>query len=140
MLVMGMNDNLEAARELASFLVKMAPDVAYLSIPTRPPAEKSIRAPDEATINLVYQTVSQQVRRVELLTGYEGNAFASTGDLVEDLLSISAVHPLREDAVAGLLSKSGADWEQVQRLLDEGRLVQTEYQGRKFYLRGLKAE
>lgn len=138
MLVAGLNDSAGAAGELADFLGKLAPDVAYLSVPTRPPAERSVYPPDEARLNLIYQTVSRQVDRVELLTGYEGNVFASTGNLVDDLLSITSVHPMREDAVHELLSRAGAGWELVQGLLDQRRLVQTEYQGRKFYLRRLE--
>jgi wyosine [tRNA(Phe)-imidazoG37] synthetase (radical SAM superfamily) len=138
MLVAGLNDSAEAAEDLAHFLGKLAPDVAYLSVPTRPPAESGIYPPDETSVNLVYQTVSRHVEHVELLTGYEGNVFASTGNLVADLLSITAVHPMREEAVQELLSKAGADWELVQGLLDERKLVQTEYQGRKFYVRRLE--
>ncbi len=47
---------------------------------------------------------------------YEGNAFAATGDAAADLLSITAVHRLREDAVAALLARSGATWDSVQEL------------------------
>jgi wyosine [tRNA(Phe)-imidazoG37] synthetase (radical SAM superfamily) len=138
MLVAGLNDTAGPAQELAEFLGKLAPEVAYLSVPTRPPAEKDICPPDEATVNLVYQQVCQHVEHVELLTGYEGNAFVSSGNLAEDLLSIASVHPMREDAVQDLVLRSGADWTVVQRLLEERRLVETEYQGRKFYMRRLE--
>jgi len=138
MLLKGINDCAGEAKDLADFLGKVMPAASYLSVPTRPPAEKGISAPDESAINLVYQTLSQQLDGVELLTRYEGNAFASTGNLVEDLLSITSVHPMREEAVQELLSGGGADWTLVQRLLDERQLVQTEYQGRKFYVRRLE--
>ena len=140
MLVAGLNDSAGAAGELADFLEKLAPGIAYLSVPTRPPAEKGIRPPAEAGVNHVYQTVSRRIDHVELLTGYEGNAFASSGNLVADLLAITAVHPMREEAVHELLAKAGAGWELVQGLLDERRLVQTEYQGRKFYMRRLEQQ
>jgi wyosine [tRNA(Phe)-imidazoG37] synthetase (radical SAM superfamily) len=140
MLVAGLNDSAGAAGDLADFLEKLAPGVAYLSIPTRPPAEKGICPPAEAGVNHVYQTVSQQVEHVELLTGYEGNAFAASGNPVADLLAITAVHPMREEAVRELLAKAGAGWELVEGLLDEHRLVQTEYQGRKFYMRRLEQQ
>jgi wyosine [tRNA(Phe)-imidazoG37] synthetase (radical SAM superfamily) len=140
MLVRGENDRTDHARDLADFLGKLAPEVCYLSVPTRPPAEKGICAPEESAVNRVYQAVNQRVEHVELLTGYEGNAFAFTGNLVEDLLSITSVHPMREDAVHELLSSAGADWELIQALVDEHQLVQTEYQGRKFYLRAFIAD
>ena len=47
---------------------------------------------------------------------------------------------MREEAVRELLAKAGAGWELVQGLLDERRLVQTEYQGRKFYMRRLEQQ
>ena len=58
----------------------------------------------------IFQIISQQVNSVELITGYEGNAFASTGNIAEDLLAITSVHPMREEAVRVLLAKSGEDW------------------------------
>ena len=70
-----------------------------------------------------------------MLIGYEGDAFASTGDITEDVLSITAVHPLRESAMRALLKRSGADWSQVQRLLDSGELREVRYQGECFYTR-----
>jgi hypothetical protein len=71
------------------------------------------------------------------LIGYEGNAFACTGDVQEDLLSITAVHPMREDAVAEFLKNARTDWETVQELIDNGSLVDLKYQGKKFYMRKL---
>lgn len=99
---------------------------------------QSVRAPEEAALNLVYQIISQQLARVELITGYEGNAFASTGDITEDLLSITSVHPMREEAVRELLSKTGAGRRLVEKLLDQHQLVQTEHEGRRFYVRRLE--
>lgn len=137
MLVKGLNDTDQAANELGGFLKKLDPDIAYLSVPTRPPSEKSVFAPDEATLNRIFQIINQQVTYLELMTGYEGNAFASTGNVTEDLLSITAVHPMREEAVQALLAKTGTGWNLVERLIKEHHLMQTEYEGRRFYVRGL---
>jgi wyosine [tRNA(Phe)-imidazoG37] synthetase (radical SAM superfamily) len=144
MLVEGANDGEQRLREVADFLARLQPGVSYLAIPTRPPAEKWVRPPQEETINRAYQILSRAVRRVEYLIGYEGNAFAFTGDVEQDLLSITAVHPMREDAVDEFLaraqSKRGteADWEAVRRLVAQDRLVETEYKGHRFYLRRLR--
>jgi hypothetical protein len=75
---------------------------------------------------------------VELLIGYEGNAFASTGNVADDLLSITAVHPMREDAVQELLAGAGAEMSVVRTLVAGGQLVETTYGGSKFYSRRLK--
>jgi wyosine [tRNA(Phe)-imidazoG37] synthetase (radical SAM superfamily) len=143
MLVEGVNDVEEHLGEVADFLARLRPSVAYLAIPTRPPAEKWVRPPAEETINRAYQILSQGVGQVEYLIGYEGNAFAFTGDVEQDLLSITAVHPMREDAVDEFLaraqSKQGAeaDWEVVRRLMAQNQLVGVEYGGHWFYLRRL---
>lgn len=71
------------------------------------------------------------------LIGYEGNAFAFAGNVEEDLLSISAVHPMREKAVSEFLARAGADLSIVHRLIAQGQLIQMEYEGRTFYMRRL---
>ena len=137
MLVAGVNDGEEELTALASFLARLQPAVAYLSIPTRPPAEEWVRAPDEAALNRAYQILSGKVGQVEYLVGYEGNAFAFTGDVEEDLLAITAVHPMREDAVRDYLVRAGAGWPVVQRLVAESQLVEAVHGGHTFYLRKL---
>jgi wyosine [tRNA(Phe)-imidazoG37] synthetase (radical SAM superfamily) len=137
MLVEGVNDSDDHVKEVADFLSRLKPAKAYLSIPTRPPAEKWVRPPGEKTINRAYQTLSKRVDQLEYLIGYEGNAFAFTGNVEEDLLSITAVHPMREEAVSGFLARAGADWPVVHRLIAQERLIEVEYEGRKFYTRKL---
>jgi len=71
------------------------------------------------------------------LLGYEGNAFASTGNIEEDLLSITAVHPMRDEAVKKLLEKTDADWQIIETLVGENKLVELEYEGNTYYMRKL---
>jgi wyosine [tRNA(Phe)-imidazoG37] synthetase (radical SAM superfamily) len=135
MLVQGVNDTEGHADELADFLVRLWPVRAYVSIPTRPPAEERARAPSEEGINRFYQTLTKRIRSVECLIGYEGNAFATTGDVVDDMLSITAVHPMREAAVRDLLARANADWSVIRALVAQGSLVETVYDGQTFYVR-----
>jgi wyosine [tRNA(Phe)-imidazoG37] synthetase (radical SAM superfamily) len=137
LLVAGVNDGQRHLKALAGFLARLQPARAYLSIPTRPPAEPWAQAPDEQVVNRAYHILGKEVEQVEYLIGYEGNAFAFTGDVVEDLLSITAVHPMREDAVSTLLARAGAGWPVVQRLVAQDHLAEAEYEGHKFYLRRL---
>ncbi len=139
MLVAGVNDGEGHVKSLAGFLERLQPDCAYLSVPTRPPAEPYARVPEAQVVSRAYHLLSQGVKRVEYLIGYEGNTFGFTGDAEEDLLAITAVHPMREDAVRAFLAQAGADWPLVRRLLAQGELVKTEYGGRIFYLRRLRA-
>jgi len=136
MLVKGLNDAPETLAVTADVIAELRPAVAYLGVPTRPPAELWVRAPDEVALNQAYHIFANVLPRVELLIGYEGNAFAATGDAVTDLLSITAVHPLRDDAVIALLARCGATWDLVEGLVDGDALVATQYNHHTFYLRG----
>ena len=140
MLVKDFNDSDALVGEVAHFLARLRAGHAYLSIPTRPPAEEWVQPPGEEAINRAYQIFSSRVDHVEYLIGYEGNAFAFTGNVEEDLLSITAVHPMREEAVREFLARAAADWAVIQRLIAQGRLIETEYEGRKFYMRRLHAK
>ena len=135
MLVKGRNVDIDSAVKMADFLPRLNPARAYFLIPTRPPAISSVQPPTEAELNRFYQIVSRTVPNLEFLTNYEGNAFAVTGDVAEDLLSITAVHPMREEAVRELLAKNLADWGIVASLLSSGQIMETEYEGKKFYIR-----
>lgn len=137
MLVEGVNDGDGHVKEVADFLARLKPAKAYLSIPTRPPAEEWVRPPGEEAINRAYQILNERVDQVEYLIGYEGNAFAFTGNVEEDLLSITAVHPMREEAVSEFLARAGTDWPVVRKLIAQGQLIEMEYDGRKFYMRKL---
>ena len=77
----------------------------------------------------------RQVPVVEYLIGYEGNEFAATGDAAADLLSITAVHPMRDDAVRELLARDGADETVLRKLIASGRLRELDYRGSRYYLR-----
>jgi wyosine [tRNA(Phe)-imidazoG37] synthetase (radical SAM superfamily) len=135
MLVAGLNDSDTQLRKVAHFLARLKPRVAYLSIPTRPPAESWVRAPDEEALNRAYQLLQERVQHVEYLIGYEGDAFACTTNLQDDLMSITAVHPMRSDAVDGLLARAGGEWAVVHELVEQGKLAEIEYEGHRFYLR-----
>lgn len=135
MLVKDINDGEDHVRAVANFLVQLKPARACLAIPTRPPAEEWVRCPPEERIVQAYQIFHQKINSVEYLIGYEGNAFAFTGNAEADLLSITAVHPMREDAVKEFLERAKADWSVVQKLVVQGQLIREEYSGSIFYMR-----
>lgn len=137
MLVEGLNDSESDATEVAEFLGRLKPDIAYVSIPTRPPAHEWAHRPPADAINRFYQVVNRRIESVEYLIGYEGNAFAFTGDVEKDLLSITAVHPMREEAVRDFLKRAEANWSAVEALVNEGKLKVTEYEEKKYFMRSM---
>ncbi|MGC8999257.1 MAG: radical SAM protein [Candidatus Bathyarchaeia archaeon] len=140
MLIEAVKYNSEFLR-IAEFLESLnGLDKAYIAIPTRPPTEKWVRPAKEETLNSAFQIFSKKLgsRKVELLIGYEGNAFAFTGNVKEDLLSITSVHPMREEAVTDFLRRAGAETHVLEDLLKNGELVEIEYEGRKYYMRKMR--
>jgi len=135
MLVGGVNDSARHASETAAFLADLEPAKAYLSVPTRPPRCGWVRAPYEERLVNFYVEFESRLADVELLIGYEGDSFTATGDPAENLLGITAVHPMREDAVRALLDRMSADWSVAQWLLDEKLLRRVEHAGHAYLLR-----
>jgi len=86
---------------------------------------------------MAYQIFNERSINVEYLIGYEGNAFAFTGNVEEDLLSITSVHPMRKDAVSELLSKANADWNIIEKLITQDKLIELIYGNNTFYMRKL---
>jgi wyosine [tRNA(Phe)-imidazoG37] synthetase (radical SAM superfamily) len=126
--------------EVSDFLRRLkCLDKAYIAIPTRPPTENWVKPAKEETINTAFQIFSEKLgaNRVEYLIGYEGNAFAFTGKVVDDLLNITAVHPMRREAAEEFLRKADSDWSVIERLLREGRLLELQYEGNAYYMRRL---
>jgi len=139
MLVAGVNSGHEPIRQIADFIAGLDVTTSYVSVPTRPPAVRGVRPPSAEAVNAAFQLMQLRLSRVEMLIGYEGDDFASTGDPVADLLSICAVHPMRRSAVEALLAQTGTNWGTVSALVAAGRLVETEFAGHRYYLRPITA-
>jgi wyosine [tRNA(Phe)-imidazoG37] synthetase (radical SAM superfamily) len=139
MLVAGMNDKPEALAAVADFVSELKPSKAYLSVPTRPPAEPDVCAPSEEVINQAFQIMRRKIEQVEFLIGYDEGAYASTGDAEHDLLGITAVHPMREPEVMQLLEKAHQDWVLIEKLIADKKIKQVDYAGQRFYVRRIKS-
>lgn len=139
MLVRGLNDATEALAATASFVASLAPETAYIAVPTRPTAVPGALPPDEATVTRAWAVFAQHVARVELLTGFEGTGFGATGDAEADVLATTAVHPMRTAQLEELLRRDGCDWSVVEALLQRRLLARVEYGGHAFYVRSFAA-
>ena len=135
MLVDGLNDAPENFTKLAEFISEIKPYKAYLAIPTRPPSMTSIKPPDPEKLNQAWQVFHDMHINTELLTGFEGADTGYTGNIYDDILNITAVHPLREDALLNLLEKDKAVMNSVTSLINQQLIRQVNYNGNKYYLR-----
>jgi wyosine [tRNA(Phe)-imidazoG37] synthetase (radical SAM superfamily) len=139
MLVRGLNDNAASVEGVARFLQAIGPTVAYLAVPTRPPAEGDVQPPGEQAVVAAYELLAARLHRVELLTADEQGSFGGTGDPAEDLLGILAVHPMQEDAARRYLEEAGAGASLLDTLFSSGRVVRVHHLGRAFLTRSLGA-
>ena len=137
MLIEGINDSSNHLIKLRSFLEKVNYHKIYLSIPTRPPAEKTALKPDESTINRAYNILNEKLHDIQLNIGFEGNEFSSTGILEDDILKITAVHPMRIDSVIALIDKEKGSLNIIKKLKEENKIKEVDYNGERFIVRVL---
>jgi wyosine [tRNA(Phe)-imidazoG37] synthetase (radical SAM superfamily) len=135
MLIKGLNDSKDEILKAADYIAGLAPARSYISIPTRPPSEKWVKPASESGINMAYQIFTSRLIKSEYLIGYEGNEFASTGKADEDLLSITSVHPMREEGMEEFLKKAHAQRSLLERLIKDKKLIKLDYNNKSFYVR-----
>lgn len=135
MLVQGVNDSVEQLTQTADFIAQINPSVAYISIPTRPPALSSVNPPDELVVNQAFQIFTDRGLMVELLLGFEGTNMGHTGNAIEDIINICTVHPIREDSIMELLEKNNADINTLNLLVQNKYVEKVKYKSDTFYIR-----
>jgi wyosine [tRNA(Phe)-imidazoG37] synthetase (radical SAM superfamily) len=137
MLIKDVNDELEEISNVGTFISSLKHRKSYLSVPTRPPTLKWVKPADERTLTAAYFIFNKMAIETEYLIGYEGNEFAYTGNFEKDILSITAVHPMRKDAVETFLQRTRKGWHAVEKLVEEEKLLEIPYQNKVYYLRKL---
>ena len=133
MLIEGLNDNEDELIKIGHFIVKVDPEIAYLTIPTRPTPFKNIHRPDRAKTINSYKIIKSVYNNTELLNEYEGNEFSISSEIEESLISIMAVHPMRKDAVEKYLKKSNSNWNTIKKLVEDKKIEELFYDGNTFY-------
>ncbi|MDG6225526.1 MAG: radical SAM protein [Candidatus Thermoplasmatota archaeon] len=137
MLVKGINDAYEIVEGTAEFISELEPKIAYISVPIRPPSEEWAVIPsDESIMRIIANLASRRTRTVPLVERELGD-FTYTGDIKEDLLAITSVHPMRKDSVVEMIERAGAGWDIVEGMVRSGELASSEYMGCIFYRRAL---
>jgi wyosine [tRNA(Phe)-imidazoG37] synthetase (radical SAM superfamily) len=135
MLISGINDGVSAANKLCDYLLDLKPHKSYLAIPIRPPAESYGIAPAPQAMENFLQVCSSKIPFIEFLFETEIGSFISTGNLIDDILSITAVHPLREKALQELVARAHRNWDTVEQLILENKISVIKYANENFYLR-----
>lgn len=135
MLVEGVNDNAKDVLQTATLVSSVNPYIAYISVPTRPPALNLVVPPNELIVNEAYQIFSDKGINTELILGFEGTHTGFTGNALEDIINICSVHPIREDTMQELLKKNQVDQTILETLLYNKYVQKIEYNSNTFYIR-----
>lgn len=135
MLIKDLNETASTTRDTAAFIHQLQPAVAYLAVPTRPPAVEGTSPASEVTVARAYDIFVNHGLITELLITEQTGEFGFTGDLQLDILNTAAVHPLTEQAIHSLFVKAGASTKILNDLLLDGRLRKLDYDGRVYYVR-----
>lgn len=135
MLVNGLNDTFKNITNVSELIRRLNPGKAYLAVPIRPPYGKSVKKPEPERLNMAWQIFNDLNICTEFLTGFEGNVTAFTGNIYEDILNTTAVHPLREDSLMNLLENDNADSQVVKSLISQRLIRVVTYNGYKYYMR-----
>lgn len=135
MLVKDVNDSLEHAQALTSWLAAIRPATAYVTVPTRPPAEKMVRPPEAERIEQFCGILERTGVTVVPLTEEDEGVFVSSDEVARDILAITSVHPMEEAALRGLLEKRGADWTVVTDLVARDELRELHHGDTRFFRR-----
>ncbi|MFO7445580.1 MAG: radical SAM protein [Ignavibacteriaceae bacterium] len=138
MLVKGINDRTASIRKTAEVVKIINPDKAYILVPTRPPAEYFVYPPGEKKLLAAYQAFSELNINTELIAHFEGTDFSYTSDAGKELLSILAVHPMRQDAIEEFLKRSGNDWKLVDNLIDNLKIKKVNYNHSPYFVLNLR--
>jgi wyosine [tRNA(Phe)-imidazoG37] synthetase (radical SAM superfamily) len=132
LLVAGVNDDEANLASTTSFVAELRPQRAYITVPTRPPAESWVRAAAPPAVRRMQDLLDAAgITAISISEEIDESAepFAASVNPAQGLLGIVAVHPMTEEAVRAYLARSGADWSVAQSLLDAGRIVAITYAG-----------
>jgi wyosine [tRNA(Phe)-imidazoG37] synthetase (radical SAM superfamily) len=134
MLVAGLNDTPRSLEEIATALHRIEPDEVHLGVPSRPPAEAWVRAPESGTIERARSVLGGKARVVLPVAG--GFHLDSRSSAADAILEVVTRHPMSEGELVGALSR-GCPGVDVERLLvdlvDDERVQVVERRGQRFW-------
>ncbi|MEA4832804.1 MAG: radical SAM protein [Oscillospiraceae bacterium] len=135
MLVSGYNDGTRNLESIAKQIAEINPKKSYILVPTRPPAESNIRrATSEKLIEAAGLINNASGVSVECITQDDDEqGFFFTDNVADDLLSITSVHPVREDIIMHYIRIKNADVSILNELISQKKICEYTYEGKIFY-------
>ena len=99
MLVKGINDNIESLNKIADLIKDIHPNVVFVNVPVRPPAEQWVKIPDEKMVIKAREILD--ARRMDYLP--TGDFTSIESNPTKAVLDIIGRHPMREEDIITFL-------------------------------------
>jgi wyosine [tRNA(Phe)-imidazoG37] synthetase (radical SAM superfamily) len=131
MLVAGLNDTIAALHRMRDAVLSVAPDRVYVTVPTRPPAEKWVRPPSPANILVAQRVLGETIPLTESESGDFG--VENFIDAHQAILEIGSRHPLRREQALDIEQKFAAPGT-VEQMLTAGDVVEVRHCGERYVL------
>ncbi len=122
MFIQGINDKIDEVERIAEFLRNVNPKIAYIGVPTRPPAER-VCGPDINFIKLVKEIFEKYVTTKLLIEPEKDDHMVRN---LDDVLKMAQVHPVKETIIKRI-------YDNVEDLKKEFTIV--EYKGERYYFK-----
>ncbi len=122
MFIQGINDKIDEVEQIAEFLGNVGPKVAYIGVPTRPPAEK-VCGPDISFIELAKEIFDNYVTTKLLVEPEKDDHMVRN---LDDALKMAQVHPVKETIIKKI-------YDNIEDLEKEFTVV--EYKGERYYFK-----
>jgi wyosine [tRNA(Phe)-imidazoG37] synthetase (radical SAM superfamily) len=135
MLIKEVNDTTVEAEQAATFIADLHPEIAYLALPLRPPAEDWVQPPSEDKLMDVFQIFKTHIPQVELLMDLPDTELFAESDPIQSLLNTLQVHPLSKNEISSYLSSNHLEWKSIEDLVEKEILKPVHTQDSEFYVR-----
>jgi len=99
MLVKGINDSVENLNKIAELISEIHPNVVFVNVPVRPPAEQWVKIPDEEMVIKAREILN--ARRMDYLP--TGDFTSIESNPTKAILDIIGRHPMREEDIITFL-------------------------------------
>lgn len=121
MLVAGLNDSISNIKKLKKILDSIKCDRIYINVPIRPPAEKWVKIPRKEKILKICDILG--AKNIAYYESTKGFHIKSESEIKEQIMKITARHPLREDQIIDMIDLSKEECLEILYSLEEEKKI-----------------
>jgi len=133
MLVEGLNDSTDQMKATTEFIRELQPEMAYLALPLRAPAEEWVQAPPSELVNQAYGIFRKAIERCALMDDLPETGLSASVDALQALLQTIKVHPMEQSEVIQYLHKNHLPLATLSILIDQKQVSLSKYRDKVFY-------